>query len=260
MDIQSNNLTIPRGSVFFAKFKPGTMTPGPRRQIGNCPEFTLSRDADNLDHYSSQHGKKTLDARISLASTLTGNVTTDDIKTENVAYFFMGDVSTITVTPLSAQVETYLLAKAGDTYQLGLSDTNPTGHRKVTITTLTDGATPSPSALTEGTDYTVDTDLGTVTFLTDQAKATVTFAVAASTREQVIAGDTQIEGELWFVSDNPTGAQGDILIPRATIAPNGDFALVNDPESTAFQTLALSISALKKGNLAFAYRDGRPVA
>lgn len=258
MDTQSNNLTIPRGSVFFAKFKPGTMTPGPRRQIGNCPEFTLNRDSDNLDHYSSQSGKKTLDARITLSSTLTGNVTTDDIKTENIAYFFMGAVSTITATSLSAQTATYLLVKAGDTYQLGLSDTNPTGHRKVTITTVTDGAG-TPVAL-PANSYEVNTDLGIITFLTDQAKAVVTFNVAASTREQVIAGDTQIEGELWFLSDNPAGPQGDILIPRATIAPNGDFALVNDPESTAFQTLALSISALKKGNLALAYRDGRPVA
>jgi hypothetical protein len=33
-----------------------------------------------------------------------------------------------------------------------------------------------------------------------------------------------------------------------------------DPESTEWQQLPLSISVMKKGNLALAYRDGRPVA
>ena len=56
------------------------------------------------------------------------------------------------------------------------------------------------------------------------------------------------------------GVESAITIPRAKIGPNGDFSLVNDPESTAYQTLPLTITALKKGNLALAYRDGRAAA
>jgi hypothetical protein len=259
MDFASNNLTIPRGVIMFAKFATGTQTPGPFRQLGNCPEFTLTRNADTIEHYSSQAGLKTLDDEVAIASSLRGALITDDIKAENVAYFFQGDVGSVTASSLTDQTETYEDTKAGDVYQLGQSDTNPSGHRKVTITTVTDGAESEPATLTSGTDYTVDLDLGLLTMLTDQAKVEVTFSVAASTREQIIASDTQIEGALKFVSYNVKGQQADILIPRARLAPNGDFQLVNDPNSTAYQTMPLTITALKKGNLALAYRDGRAV-
>lgn len=259
MDFQSNNLTIPRGVILFAKYQAGTMTPGPMRQIGNCPEFTLTRNSDSIQHFSSQQGLKTQDDEVAVASTLTGALTTDDIKAENVALFFMGSVNSISQTSLTDQTQTITDAKAGDVYQIGRSDTVPTGYRKLTITSVTDGAEVSPATLTDGTDYEIDLDLGLLTVLTDQAKIEVTYSVAASTREQIITGDTQIEGELKFVSYNAKGPQGDITIPRARIAPNGDFALVNDPDSTAYQTMPLTITALKKGNLALAYRDGRAV-
>ena len=250
MDTTSKNLTVPRGKIFFAKYKSGTQTPGPMRELGNCPEFTLTRNSDTLQHFSSQAGLKEQDDEIAIASTLTGALTTDDIKSENIAYFFMGDVGIITVTSLTAQVDTYLDTKTGDSFQIGPSDSNPS---------VTDGAASSPATLVADTDYTVDADLGIITMLTDQAKVEITYDVAASTREQIVAGDNQIEGELKFVSFNAVGAQGDITIPRARLAPNGDFALVNDPGSTAYQTMPLTITALKKGNLALAYRDGRAV-
>lgn len=53
MDTQSRNLTIPRGKVFFAKYKAGTQVPGPFRELGNCPEFTLNRESNTLQHFSS---------------------------------------------------------------------------------------------------------------------------------------------------------------------------------------------------------------
>jgi hypothetical protein len=46
MDLQSRNLTVPRGTALFAKYKPGTQIPGPFRELGNTPEFTLAREAD----------------------------------------------------------------------------------------------------------------------------------------------------------------------------------------------------------------------
>lgn len=254
MDTQSRNLTIPRGKVFFAKYLTGTQTPGPLRELGNCPEFTLTRNSETLQHYSSQSGLRTLDEEIVIESTMAGAVTTDDIKAENVAYFFMGEVTTKTQTSLTGEDETFASVKPGDSYQLGRSDSNPSGHRKVASVVVTKA--PS-TTLVAGTDYEVDLDLGIITFLLANTDLTVTYNVSASTREQIIAGETQVEGELKFVSMNPVGVQGDITIPRARIAPNGDFALVNDPESTDFQQMPLTISVLKKGNLALAYRDGR---
>ncbi|RWO06284.1 MAG: hypothetical protein EOS07_21835 [Mesorhizobium sp.] len=263
MDFNSNNLTVPRGKVFFAKYLPGTQIPGPFRELGNCPEFTLTREAETLQHFSSQRDLKVLDKTIAISSSLTGAVVTDDVKAENLAYWLMGDVNTLTTTLQAGLIETFLLVKAGDHFQLGRSDANPSGHRKVTITAVTDGAgTPVPWVV--NTDYVVNTDLGILDIPAGSGAigqtVKVTYGVAASSREQIVSGDEQIEGELKFVSFNPVGAQADITCPRALIAPNGDLSLLTDPESTAFQTLPLSITVLKKGILALAYRDGRVLA
>lgn len=262
MDTQSRNLTVPRGKVFFARYKTGTQIPGPMRELGNCPEFTLTLAADKLDHYSSQSGLKEQDASIPITSSLSGAVTTDDIKAENVALFFMGSVSTLAQDALVGESESFEEVAAGDYYQLGRSDSNPGGHRKVSNVVVTDTDTPATTYVLND-DYTVDADLGLIMIVEGGDAAgmniDVAYDVAASSREQIISGNAVVEGELKFVSDNPYGAQGDITLPRAAISPNGDFQLVNDPESTAFQTMPLTITALKKGSLALAYRDGRAV-
>lgn len=258
MDTQSRNLTIPRGKGFFAEYLPGTQTPGPMRELGNCPEFSFARNSEDLPHYSSQGGMKTLDENVSVDATLTASVSTDDMKIENARFWWMGDVQTITTTAQTNLKETYTTVKSGDTYQLGRSNSNPSGHRKITNVTVTDGATVSPVTFVAGTDYEVDLDLGLVTFLLDKPKAEIKFDTTASSRSQVAAGYKQAEGELKFISFNPFGEQVDYTFPRARIAPNGDLPVVNDPSSTAYQTLGITITALKKGNLALAYRDNRP--
>lgn len=258
MDSQSKNLVVPRGKAFFARYLAGTMNPGPFRELGNCPELTLSRNADTLPHYGSQGGLKQLDEEIAIDATLAGTLSTDDMKAENVSYWFMSDVATISATALTDQSETFLLAKAGDVFQLGRTTTNPTGARKLTNVEITDGAAGTPAPLVAGTDYEIDTDLGLLTILVDQPKVAAGFDTAVSTRTQIAAGITQVEGELKFISFNPFGEQSDITIPRARLIPNGDLALVTDPTSPAWQTMGLNITSLKKGNLALAYRDGRP--
>lgn len=264
MDLQSRNLTVPRGTALFAKYKPGTQIPGPFRELGNTPEFTLAREAETMPHYSSRLGFRTLDEEVAIEATLTGSVTTDDMKAENAAYFFMSEVTTVTVTASSNVEETFEEVKAGDLYQLGFSDTNPSGARKVTTVVITDGAATTPVTFTLDEDYILDADLGTVYIPVGSAaiggSIEVNYSVAASTRDQIVAGETQVEGALKFISNNPIGPQFDITFPRVRLSPNGDLALIMDPESTEWQQLPLSISVMKKGNLALAYRDGRPVA
>ncbi|QPC91448.1 hypothetical protein [Mesorhizobium sp. INR15] len=260
MDTQSRNLVVPRGKAFFARFLPGTQNPGPLRELGNCPELTLTAAATTLKNYSSQAGLQVLDEEIPITTALNGTVQTNDMRPENVSYWFMGAVSTISATALTAQVETYLLVKAGDTFQVGRSTANPTGARKLTNVEVTDGAPTTPATLVLGTDYEVDAELGLVTALLDAAKWVVNFDTLVSTRQQIAASVSQVEGELKFISFNAFGEQADITLPRVSLAPNGDMALVNDPESPAWQTMGLTVTALKKGNLALAYRDGRPAA
>ena len=258
MDLQSNNLVIPRGVMYFAKFRPGTMIPGPMRQFGNCPEFTLTADTETLPHYSSQWGRRVKDAELTIEASLNGTVTTDDINTENVERWFGGETTMLTQTAQTGSTLVVETAKANDAYQLGKTDANEGGVRDVSNVKVTLTGTPA-TELELGTDYTVDEELGIFTFLEPQtASTTITFDVAASTRELTIATDEQIEGEMKFVSMNPDGPRRDIILPRVRLSPNGDFSLVNDPESPAWQTMPLSISVLKKGTKPLALIEGRP--
>ena len=68
MDFQSRNLTVPRGKVLFARYLPGTQIPGPFKELGNTPEFTLNRETAKLSHYSSQAGMKILDDELTTDS------------------------------------------------------------------------------------------------------------------------------------------------------------------------------------------------
>lgn len=261
MDTQSRNLTIPRGKVLFAKFKPGTQVPGPYRELGNCPEFTLTRDSELFPHYSSQAGLRVKDEEIIIEASLNGTVTTDDIKLENIEYWFMGKTVDQTTVAETGVAFTAADIAAGDVYQLGRTDENPGGFRNVENVVLNLSGTPG-TPLVLGDDYTIDLPLGIVQFLDGGAavgkSVEGTFDTIGETRKIVISQDEQIEGELKFVAMNHMGPQNDVVIPRARISPNGDFALVNDPESTAWQTMPLSISGLKKNNMPLAIVEGRP--
>ena len=258
MDLQSRNLVVPRGVMLFAKFLPGTQTPGPYRPFGNCPEFTLTRESETLPHYSSQFGFRNKDEEITIEATLNGTMVTDDLKIENVEYWFMGTTTILTTTAQTGSIQVLGAVEEGDTFQLGRTEANIGGVRNVTNVIVKLTAAPA-TALVEGTDYTVEDELGVVTILSKQVGVTVTYDVAASTREVTIAEDRQIEGEMKFIAMNPIGPNRDIILPRVRLAPNGDFQLVNDPESPSWQQMPLSISALKKGTKPLAIVEGRPI-
>ncbi|TIX43453.1 MAG: hypothetical protein E5V40_03215 [Mesorhizobium sp.] len=259
-DTQSKNLVVPKGKAYFAKYLAGTQTPGPLRELGNCPEFTLTRSAETLPHYGAMGGLKTLDEEIPIDATMNGALSTDDMRPENVSYWWMGDVATISATAVTDLSETFLLVKAGDVFQLGRTTANPSGARKLTNVTCDDGAAGTPVAFVLDTDYTIDLELGLLFILVDKPKLVANYDIAVSTRQQIATSITAVEGEMKFFSINPFGAQSDITIPRCRLIPNGDLALVTDPSSPAWQTIGLNISALKKGTLPLALRDGRPAA
>jgi len=97
----------------------------------------------------------------------------------------------------------------------------------------------------EGTDYSVlaeakDNKIGRVYFLdnasttlTDGESVVVTYGYAATEYTEIQAfTQTQIEGELRFVSDNPAGEQQFLDIWRCSLTPTGDTAMIGDDWST----------------------------
>ena len=61
----------------------------------------------------------------------------------------------------------------------------------------------------------------------------VTYQYSASTYSVIKAiANTQIEGKLRFVSDNPAGTQQELVIWRCSLTPDGDTAMISDDWST----------------------------
>lgn len=90
----------------------------------------------------------------------------------------------------------------------------------------------------QGTDYTVDSKSGRL-FITadstipDGTDIDIYFAADAATYTRIKAlAETQVIGQLRFVSDNPAGPQKEIKIWNTSITPTGDTAYIGDDWST----------------------------
>jgi len=241
---ESQNYTLGRGKVSFSRFKPGTRKPAGFIYIGNTPEFSLTIESENLDHFSSDEGIREKDDSVPLEVTRTGSLTTDSIRPENVSYFFFGTKDTVVQVPVPAQDETFTDVEPGAQFKLGVTDTNPAGYFGIDAATLT--VTSGGTELDLGTDYTVNANLGTITVLEGGSVVkgddiTVNFAVLGSTRSRVISGSTPIEGAMLYEAKNPKGENFHYYLPYVKITPNGDFNLKGDE----WQTLPLSLEILK---------------
>jgi hypothetical protein len=251
-----NNYTLGRGEVHFGQYKPSTQIPRGERYLGNTPELGFTAEQENLDHYSSDRGVRIKDESVLLQLDYAGSFITDNISPENIAAFFLGDSLTTTVTAATGVAFTLTEIEQGLTYQLGTTDTTPSGARKIAAFTIT-----TPAACVEGVDYVVDLELGRVTILEGSTKLTDglasvvgTYNVEASTRNRVISKANTIEGSLRYIAKNPAGDNIDYFMPWVKLTPNGDFQLKGDE----WQQLPFTLEILKKGSLESIYMDGRP--
>lgn len=257
----SENYTLGRGELRFDKFAPGTRNKTGERYLGNTPELNLTTESENLEHFNSDRGIRIKDKSIVLEKNDSGSFIADEISDDNVALWFLGDVSVVAQAALSAQTQVVAAnrVKPGTYIQIGESPANPTGVRNVTAVTVTDGAsTPVPYVVNE--DYTIDAELGQLYVVPGGAidgtePFTINYSSTASTRSQIVVGDgTTVEGALRFVSFNPTGPRRDYLWPYVQLRADGDLALKGDE----WQQLSFAFDILKLDGYATVYIDGRP--
>lgn len=254
----TQNYTLGRGKVHFARFKTGTQTPDGFFYIGNTPEFSLTIESETLDHFSSDEGIREKDDSVPLEVNRSGSMTTDNIDPKNVALFFFGSDTIVTQAVVAAAPFLIEDIKAGHSYKLGATPINPAGHFGINTTGLTvvQGVTP----LVAGTDYTIDLDGGIISFVEGSAIAvdgvdiTVTYAIRASSRSRVISGSEPVEGAMIYRTRNPKGDDVVFFMPYVKITPNGDYALKGDE----WQTIPLSLEILKPSTGEAIYRDGTP--
>lgn len=256
----AQNYTLGRGKVHFSRYKTGTTIPEGFFYIGNTPEFSLSIESETLDHYSSDEGIREKDDSVPLEVNRTGSLTTDNIDPKNVGLFFFGEDSTVTQAIVASDTEILTGIKAGHSYKLGITPTNPTGYFGTDPSGFAVAVSPGGTSLVEDTDYTIDHDNGLITFLEDSLLAVddedidVTYAVLGSSRSRVISGSEPVEGAMMYITKNPKGADVTFYLPYVKITPNGDYALKGDE----WQQIPLSLEVLKPTGSEAIYRDGVP--
>jgi hypothetical protein len=256
MNDDGKNYVLGKGRLFFDMFTAGTKVGVGERYLGNTPELSQSLAQDSLDHIDADQGLNVKDESITIKSDLKLTFKTDNINAENIAMFFGGDLSKLTVASALAVVNPDLTVKRGLSYQLGADDTTPHGTRKITnvlISKVTPGALPAdpptvtPLATLAGN---VELDLERARVyveidapnIADGDVLRVTYDQEAYTNEIVIAKGQQVGGALRFLANNPHGKNRDYFWPYAKITSNGDYALKGD----SWQEMSFSVEVLKK--------------
>lgn len=256
----TQNYTLGRGKVHFSRFLTGTNTPEGFRYIGNTPEFNLTIESEELDHYSSDDGIREKDDSVPLEVNRTGSMITDSIQPDNVALFFFGTHSTVTTAGSTANTSAITGIIAGRSYKIGSTANNPAGVFGIDPSTFT-AEVSGGAALVVDVDYTLDGDLGTITFVegsllaVDGADIDITnYDLLANTRARVISGSEPVEGAMMYVANNPKGADYNYYMPYIKVTPNGDYALKGDE----WQQIPFSLEVLKLEGVEAIYMDGDP--
>lgn len=257
MAFPQKNYTLGKGTLHFNKFATGTKVGIGQRYIGNTPEIKLTSESESLEHFDSDQGIKQKDDSVLLSLSRTGSFTTDHISPANLALFFLGNESIVTAIAAVGSTSAFTGVQQGFRYQLGVSPSVPAGVRNVTNVVVTVAAV----AKTVGTDYTVDAATGGITVvpgggIANAADMSVVFDVTATTYNRVVsAASAEIEGSLFYKSNNPKGLKFDYFWPYVTLKPDGDFSLKGDD----WQQIGFTFQALKlDDNTEVVYINGRP--
>lgn len=259
-----NNYVVGRGKVYFDRFKDGSNTKTGEMYFGNTPEFTISTDSETLDHYSSDHGMRVMDASVLLEASQGGTFTTDNINADNLALWFLGDVDTTAQTQVTGAKEIFNPVNRGRYLQLGTSDVNPTGVRNIDNFEMVKadasvsislgsgdiGSIVGTTAVPAAGNYEIDLATGRVYIepdapdLAGNVQIVVQYDVAAQSRTLVIGKSNMVYGALRMISDNPVGLNKNYYFPKVSLAPDGDYALKGDD----WQVMSFTYKAMQLNN------------
>lgn len=128
MATEPQNYTVGRGKIYFARFKPGTQIPAGYRYMGNSPEFNMSIESEDLDHFSSDYGIREKDDSVPLQVTRTGSMVTDNINPDNISLFFFGEKLNVVQVLATGESETLTDIVPGRMYKLGVTTARPAGY------------------------------------------------------------------------------------------------------------------------------------
>lgn len=257
---ETQNFVLGAGKLYFDPFDANGNLTG-ERYLGDTPGFEVTIETDNLEKWGSDTAVAEKLRDITTQVTRNSSIQCDNINDDNLALFVIGAMQTLSSSAGSVTDEE-LGSVIGDRYyQLGVSDSTPTGVRDVTNVVVHDGSTGGTSYALN-TDYTVDLTLGRLYVVEggdlEGNEAFVDYDTTAGSRTQVLSSDTAPKsGALRFIADNTEGENRDLFAPEVKLRPNGAMAYKS---RDTWQQMQFTAELLSPGTKSALYIDGRQVA
>lgn len=241
----TDDLTLGRGKLFFARMADGTRIPGLEKFFGNVPTVQVTQTSTKLDHYISTQGLKTKDQSVVLQTDVTGTFTSDNMSKDNLALWFLGQNVTETVVAPAPVVDEPHTAALGSFIQLGATAQDPQGIRNISAVTVKGAADAQVNA---AGNYEVDLVKGRIYIEPDATgivagdSLKVSYTPSAGTSNIVVAQGAQVYGQLRFIAANAAGSNKDYFFPYVLLTSSGNLDLIADTWQAAtfgFEALQL---------------------
>lgn len=231
-----------RGRLYFASVDANGF-PKEWRDLGNCPDFTVTVESENLEHQSSRQGLKTTDRDVIISQSMSLAFSLEELNLDNLALFLAGTTTTRAQanTPIVGTNNVVVSGKGRwyDLYDVAAPASYPppnTANRVYKIANVTVSAGGGGAAFVEGTDYTVDHNMGRIFIPVGSSigatdSLDVDFTPASMTIEEVqTLKTTKLTGALKFISVNPNNgdAEREYQFHAVTLRADGDLALIGD--------------------------------
>lgn len=240
-----DDLVLGRGKVYLAELTTANKPKG-YRFVGNVPEFTLSQEVETLEHRSSIEGLQTVDKEVTISQDLNVSFNFDELNHENFAMFFSGTKATHTNVAIAGFSQWAMIPDGELALGMIYEIRNSSGERAYDIASEDldiETSNGSPVTLVEGTDYTLDLEMGLIHILsTSSAVAT---AISGSedlnvtlTAEATASVVDEVQGlvqtpqavALKFIGINPANSDSktEVQVHKITLKGDGDLGLIGE--------------------------------
>lgn len=132
---KTENIVLGNGVCYFAKFDANGRPMG-EEDLGEVESLTLAIESSTEKKFSMRTALRKLLREWTTQTDFAGNFTVNDMSTANLARVLAGSVTTVTQSSTPVANERIYNAESGREYQLGTSDSNPSGVRNVGSVTV----------------------------------------------------------------------------------------------------------------------------
>lgn len=254
---------VSAGRAYFAPYVSDTFGRH-ERYLGNSQNLAINVASESVQLFSAENGLDALDDETLISITRAGSLTLANISLDNLALFYVGDISAVAQSGASVTDEAHDGVQTDRWYQLGVSSSRPQGVQGIESVVVTNDTGSTTYDVTD--DYLVDADSGRIYIvptgdISDDDDILVDYDKVASAWDVIDTSSLkQNVGEFRFIQNNAKGANKNYYAPKCVLIPNGD-AVLKSVGNVVYATLGFTLGFSNGPNgEAPLYIDGRPVA